>query len=120
MNQYSFPVAKCFEFNQLLSNVHHFRLFKTYRDTKYVYMLLEVCLGGELWTTLRDRGHFDDYTARFYVACVLEGLEYLHRKHIVYRDLKPENCLLTNTGYLKLVRSHAHCAMLICIALSVF
>ncbi|KAK5985232.1 cGMP-dependent protein kinase [Trichostrongylus colubriformis] len=79
------------------------KLFKTYRDTKYVYMLLEVCLGGELWTTLRDRGHFDDYTARFYVACVLEGLEYLHRKHIVYRDLKPENCLLTNTGYLKLV-----------------
>ncbi|VDP50871.1 unnamed protein product [Heligmosomoides polygyrus] len=78
-------------------------MFKTYRDTKYVYMLLEVCLGGELWTTLRDRGHFDDYTARFYVACVLEGLEYLHRKHIVYRDLKPENCLLTNTGYLKLV-----------------
>ncbi|PAV87173.1 hypothetical protein WR25_02385 isoform F [Diploscapter pachys] len=79
------------------------RLYKTYRDTKYVYMLLEVCLGGELWTTLRDRGHFDDYIARFYVACVLEGLEYLHRKNIVYRDLKPENCLLANTGYLKLV-----------------
>lgn len=29
------------------------RLFRTYRDSKYVYMLLEACLGGEIWTTLR-------------------------------------------------------------------
>ncbi|CAG5121610.1 unnamed protein product, partial [Candidula unifasciata] len=59
------------------------KLHKTFRDRKYVYMLMEVCLGGELWTILRDRGNFDDMTARFCVACVLEAFSYLHAKGII-------------------------------------
>ncbi|XP_065818610.1 cGMP-dependent protein kinase 2 [Labrus bergylta] len=79
------------------------RLYRTFKDNKYVYMLLEACLGGEVWSLLRDRGSFDEQTAKFCVGCVTEAFDYLHRKGVLYRDLKPENLMLDTEGYIKLV-----------------
>lgn len=79
------------------------RLYKTYRDNKYLYFLMEPCLGGDVWSILQQHKHFDEQTAQFMAACVIVALEYLHSKHFIYRDLKPENLLLDSRGYIKLV-----------------
>ncbi|XP_033149443.1 cGMP-dependent protein kinase, isozyme 1 [Drosophila busckii] len=79
------------------------RLYRTFRDDKYVYMLLEACMGGEIWTMLRDRGSFEDNAAQFIIGCVIQAFEYLHSRGIIYRDLKPENLMLDERGYVKLV-----------------
>jgi len=82
--------------NKFLVNLH-----RTYKDKLRVYFLLDVCLGGELFTILRQRRYFDEPTAKFFTACVVEAFAYMHAKQIIYRDLKPENLVLDSDGYLK-------------------
>ena len=78
------------------------QLYRTFQDQQHLHMLMELCLGGDLWTLLNQYKFFPDKTARFYIGCVVEGLDYLHSHGITYRDIKPENCLIHHTGYLKL------------------
>jgi len=85
----------------MLDNPFLVNLRATYKDEYRVYFLLEACLGGELFTILRKMRSFDEATARFYCSCVVEAFDYMHQRDIIYRDLKPENLVLTNTGYLK-------------------
>lgn len=74
------------------------KLFKTFKDRKYLYMLMESCLGGELWTILRDKGHFDDSTTRFYTSCVVEAFDYLHSRNIIYRWVESLTTIINNNN----------------------
>ncbi|XP_022593513.1 cGMP-dependent protein kinase 2-like [Seriola dumerili] len=79
------------------------RLHAAFKDTRYIYMVMEFCGGGEIWTKLKEVGRFDESIAVFCTACVVEAYAYLHKKNIMYRDLKPENLMLDIKGYVKLV-----------------
>nr|XP_014086564.1 cGMP-dependent protein kinase 1 isoform X1 [Bactrocera oleae]XP_036215792.1 cGMP-dependent protein kinase 1 isoform X1 [Bactrocera oleae]XP_036215793.1 cGMP-dependent protein kinase 1 isoform X1 [Bactrocera oleae] len=78
-------------------------LYKTFRNEKFVYFLMEACMGGDVWTVMSQRRFFDERTAKFLAGCVVEAFDFLHSHNIIYRDLKPENLMLTTDGYCKLV-----------------
>ena len=74
----------------------------SFQDRTNLYLELEYVSGGELFRLLRSQGHFSLSAVRFYASEIACALGYLHSTGVVYRDLKPENVLLTEKGHVKL------------------
>jgi serine/threonine protein kinase len=86
-------------------NRHPFvvKLFYAFQDLEKLYLILEYAQGGELFTHLAQERMFTEEVASFYMAEMVLALEHLHRNlGVIYRDLKPENCLLDSDGHLLL------------------
>ena len=91
------------EKNIMSSLTHPFvvNLISTFQDERNLYMLIELVQGGELFSVIHteSRDGIPNTNARFYAACILESLAYLHYRSIAYRDIKPENVLIDAQGY---------------------
>jgi len=94
---------------RVLSDVDHpnvVRLYFSFHDKDHLYMVLDLCPGGELARVIRhyrkDNRSLPEADARFYLAEITHAVQYLHSINIIHRDVKPENVLLTAEGHVKL------------------
>jgi len=76
-----------------------------WKDEDKLYMLLKMYQGGELQSVIHTdtRDGIPEWAAKFYAANILEGLSYMHHRHVIYRDLKPENVMLDAEGHAVIV-----------------
>lgn len=77
-----------------------------FQNEHRLYLIMEYCPGGDLGTQIKNRNklrnRYTEEEARAYICEIIIGLEFLHKNDIIFRDLKPENVVLTATGHVKL------------------
>ncbi|KAM9919305.1 hypothetical protein OXX59_008041 [Metschnikowia pulcherrima] len=90
----------------ILEKVNHpniVKLYYAFQDNNKVYLILEYLDGGEIFHHLAQQRYLSEKDASFYIAQIVLALRYLHSNlKVIYRDLKPENCMLNSAGHLVL------------------
>ncbi len=78
------------------------RLYYSFQDSQFLYLIMEFVPGGDLMTHLIRLDTFPEEMTRFYIAETILAIESIHKLNYIHRDIKPDNLLLDKEGHLKL------------------
>ena len=88
-----------------LSRLHHpfiVNMACSFQDYENLYLVMDLLTGGDLRYHLCHSQKFSEEETKFFFACVLLGLEYIHKNNIIHRDIKPENLVCDENGYIRI------------------
>uniref|UniRef100_A0A8C8BQZ7 non-specific serine/threonine protein kinase n=1 Tax=Otus sunia TaxID=257818 RepID=A0A8C8BQZ7_9STRI len=89
--------------HQMIKHPNVVRLYETLETDNSYYMVMELCLGGDLLDRICDKKRLAEREVRRYTRQILSAVEHLHCQGIVHRDLKIENFLLDENNNIKIV-----------------
>ncbi|CAG0888469.1 unnamed protein product [Darwinula stevensoni] len=77
-------------------------LHDVFESDTFIFLVFELCKNGELFDYLTSVVTLSEKKTKYIMRQLLDALEYVHSKHIVHRDVKPENVLLDDNFNVKL------------------
>ena len=90
---------------ELLSKLYHpfiVNMHYAFQDDKYLYLVMDLLSGGDLRYHISIHKKFSEEQTRFFICGIIISLEYIHSNNIIHRDVKPENLVLDENGYIRL------------------
>jgi len=78
---------------KIMDHPNIIKLFESFEDQRQIYLVMEMCSGGELFDRIIDAGHFTEGQAATLMQQIVRAIFYMHENHVTHRDLKPENFL---------------------------
>lgn len=73
-----------------------------FQDRDNLYLVMDLMSGGDLRYHINKHRFFLESQAKFFAACIITGLEYIHSNSVLHRDIKPENLVIDSKGYLRI------------------
>jgi serine/threonine-protein kinase ULK/ATG1 len=71
------------------------QLFEHFSSSRYIYLVLEICPGGDLSKFIKKCQRVEERVAQGFLRQLSDGLHFLQQKNVIHRDLKPANILLS-------------------------
>lgn len=91
----------------ILRTINHpniIRLLEAIETEDWIYLVLEYCEGGDLAAYIHRHGKVSEAVARHFMRQLARGLQVLQEKHLIHRDLKPQNLLLSSYESIPLLK----------------
>lgn len=67
------------------------KLYETFQDHRNIYLVMELCDGGELFDRIVEVGNFTEVQAAILMEQIFMAIFYMHQQSMTHRDIKPEN-----------------------------
>ena len=90
---------------EFLSYLHHpfiVNMKYSFQDFDNLYLVMDLLKGGDLRYHINKKKKFSETQTKFFISCLILGLEYIHNNNIIHRDIKPENLVCDERGYIRI------------------